>query len=209
MPGYRRARAAPAGDGRPPSLDGRPRRWGPKPLPGTRRGQLTDRVFFSEEASLNVSFTAVQARLTYEVRVGGLGRASARAYYHGITGLARLAHVHFQDLAARGESARLALRWEAAEPGGGLFPALDADITLTSAAEHSTTLTLTGVYRPPPGFAGPEVDQAALRRVATATIRAFLHSITDAVSDPARVAGPGTGAADPDPHSPPREPGTP
>ena len=57
--------------------------------------------------------------------------------------------MHFQDLKASGDSARLALRWEASGPGGGLFPALDADITLTPAPKHSATLTLTGAYRPP------------------------------------------------------------
>jgi hypothetical protein len=134
---------------------------------------------------------------------------AAHAYSDGITGQARLVHVHFQGLAIRGDSARLALRWEAAEPGGGLFPALDADITLTPAGEHSIRLTLTGVYRPPPGSAGPELDPALVRQVVTATIRAFLHRITDAISDPATAAGPGTGAADLDPHSLPPEPETP
>jgi hypothetical protein len=166
-------------------------------------------VFVSNEATLNVSFTAAQARLTHLICGGVLGSASAHAYRDGITGQARLVHVHFQDLTARGDSARLALRWEAAEPGGGLFPALDADITLTPAGEYSTRLTLTGVYRPPPGSAATGLDRAVVRQVVTATIRAFLDRITDAISHPAMAAGPGTEAADPHPHSLPPEPETP
>lgn len=172
-------------------------------------GQLTHRMFVSDEASLDVGFAAAEAGLTHLVRGGVLGSASAQAYRGGISGLARLVHVHFQDLATGGDSARFALRWEAAEPGGGLFPALDADITLTPAAEHSTTLALTGVYRSPPGLADPELDQAVARQVVTATIRAFLRRITDAISHPARAAGPGTGGADPSPHLLPPQPETP
>jgi len=136
-----------------------------------------------------------------------LGSASAQAYSGGITGLARpwpprsapglpgLVQVHCQDLTATGDSARVALRWEAAEPTGGLFPALDADLTLTPAGEHSITLNLTGVYRPPPGTAGPELDRAFLLRLATATIRTFLHRVIEVI---ALAAGPRTQAADPD-----------
>jgi hypothetical protein len=46
------------------------------------------------------------------------------------------------------------LRWEATGPGGRLFPALDADITLTPAGEHATLLGLAGCYRPPLGSWG-------------------------------------------------------
>lgn len=179
------------------------------PSPGKPPAQLTHRVFVSGEASLEVSFTAAQARLTRLIRGGLLGSASAQAYSDGITGLAQLRHVHFQDLTARGGSARLALRWEAAGPGGGLFPALDADITLAPAGEHAATLRLIGAYRPPPDTAGPELDRAILRQVATATIQAFLHRITGAIGHPARAAGPGTGAAEPGPRPLPPQPETP
>ena len=92
-----------------------------------------------------------------------------------------------------------------------MFPALDADITLTP-GNHSTTLTLTltltGAYRPPLGTVGAELDRAILYRVAAATIRAFLHRVTDAILHPARAAEPRTKAADPDPPGLPPEPET-
>lgn len=46
------------------------------------------------------------------------------------------------------------LRREAAGPYGRLFPALDADITLTPAGQQATVLELAGAYRPPLGAAG-------------------------------------------------------
>jgi hypothetical protein len=176
-------------------------------------------VFVSGEVSLDVSFTAAQARLANLIGGGLLVSASAQAYSDGITGLAgvdplgsvlglsRLCQV-FQDLKASGDSARLALRWEVTGPGG-LFPALDADITLTPAGKHSTTLTLTGVYRTPLGTVGMELDWVIWHGVATATIRAFLRLLTEALARPARAAEPATKADGPDPPRVPPEPQTP
>ena len=79
-------------------------------------------------------------------------------------------------------------------------------MTLTAAGKHSTTVTLTGAYRPSPGS---ELDRAILRQVATATIRAFLYRVTEAIGHQARAAGPATEAADPDPPPLPPEPETP
>ena len=175
-------------------------------------------VFVGDEVSLDVSLTAAQARLASLIRGGLLGAASAQAYSDGITGLARagppgpapgpsrLVQVHFRDLTAHGDSASLALRWEVTGHGGGLFPVLDADITLTPAGQRSTTLTLTGAYRPPPGAV---LDRAVMHQVATATIPAFLHRIAQAIAHPARAAGPQTAAAGPDPPPLPPEPDTP
>ncbi len=174
-------------------------------------------VFVSDQVLLDVSFPAARDALVSRIRGGLLGSASAQAYGEGLTGLARvgppvpapgvprLIGVHYRDLTVRDDHARIALRWEVEGPAGGLFPALDADITLTSAGKHSATLTLTGAYRLPPGTAGPELDRAILLRVATATIRAFLHHVVEAT---ALAAGPGTEAADPDPPPLPPEPQT-
>jgi hypothetical protein len=177
-------------------------------------------MFTSDETSLDISFPAAQAALAGLVRRGLLGGASAQAYSDGITGLAQagpagtppglpgLAQVYFQDLKAYGGSALLALRWEVTGTGGGLFPVLDADVTLTPAGERSTTLRLAGVYRPPPGIAGDRLDQAVMARVYAATIRAFLHRIAQAILYDATAAGP-EAAADPDPAWTPPEPETP
>ena len=163
-------------------------------------------MFVSGEVSLDVSFTVAQARLATLIGGGLLVCASAQAYSDGITGLAgvgppgsalglsRLCQVYFQDLRAGGDSARLALRWEVAGPGG-LVPALDADITLTPAGRQSTTLTLTGVYRTPLGTASAGLDWGIWHGVATATIRAFLRLLAEAI---ARVEEPATKADDPD-----------
>ena len=169
-------------DPQPPEIPGRAR-----PVNAGHDGDLSSspgghlplparRVFVGDEVSLDVSFAAAQARLASVIRGGLLGRASEQAYGDGMTGLARvgplgpvpglsrLVQVHAQDLDAIGDAARFALRWEAIGPGGELFPALDADITLAPAGEHAATLTLAGAYRPPLGAADAELDRAVMHR---------------------------------------------
>ena len=199
-------------DSQRPEISGRPRLANAhhdRDLSLSRDGHRalsSHRVFVGDEVLLDVSFPAARDRLANLIRGGLLGSASARAYGEGITGLARpgppgpapglprLVQVHAQDLTADGDPSRVALRWETAGPDGGLFPALDADITLAPAGERAAALTLTGVYRPPPGVAGPGLDRAVVLRCATATIRAFLGHLIEAIA----VAGePGTEAADP------------
>jgi hypothetical protein len=177
-------------------------------------------VFVSGEVSLDVSFTVAQARLATLIGGGLLVSASVQAYSDGITGLAgvgppgsvlglsRLCQVYCQNLKAGGDSARFALRWEVTGPGG-LVPALDADITLTPAGKHFTTLTLTGVYRTPLGTVSAGLDWGIWHGVATATIRAFLRLLTEAIARPARVEEPATKADDPGTPRVPPKPETP
>jgi hypothetical protein len=173
-------------------------------------------MFVSGEVSLDVSFTAAQARQTNLIGGGLLDSASAQAYSVGITGLAglgplglsRLCQVHCQDLNADGDSARLALRWEVIGPDGRV-PALDADLTLTPAGQHSATLTLTGVYRTPLGTVSAGLDWGIWRGIAAATIQAFLRLLTEAIARPARIEEPSTKACDPDAPQVPPEPEAP
>jgi len=104
--------------------------------------QLTCPVFIGTEIQLDIGFSAAQARLANLARGGLLRRVSHDAYDEWGAGLARvgplgaapgmsrLVRVEFRDLVARAEAAVLALRWEATGAAGGLFPVLDADITL-------------------------------------------------------------------------------
>jgi hypothetical protein len=151
-------------------------------------------MFVGDEVVLDVSFSVARARLADLTENDLLRSASEDAYGAGITGLTRVGaldlykvvQVHVRQLAETGGHAGLAIRWEASGPGGGLFPALDADIRLVPAADETTLLVLAGVYRPPLGPLGAALDRAALHRLAAATIRNCLG----------RVAAGVTGAAD-------------
>jgi hypothetical protein len=150
-------------------------------------------MFVREEARLPVGFGVARTALACLTRGGRLLDESQAAYVDGVTGLARvgppgqwsdlskLVMIHVGDMAVTDASARLPLRWEATGPGSGLFPALDADVTVTAAGDHATILTLTGVYRPPLGRLGVVLDRAVLSRVAAATIRDFVGRLAHAI----------------------------
>jgi hypothetical protein len=160
--------------------------------------QLTGGVFVAGEVRAEVSSAVAQARLVRLGHPGGLLGASQDAYRAGLASLvpadpsgcvpqvAGLARVYFGNMIASGDSVHAPLRWEAIAPGGEVFPALDADLTLRPAGDQATTLTLTGVYRLPPGTRGNGLDQAVVRGLATATIQVFLNRVAAVIT----VSGP-------------------
>lgn len=173
-------------------------------------GVLTGRVFVDGEVLLDVSFDVARARLASLIRGGNLLTPSQDAYGDGVAGLARvgplgpgpgvsrLVEVKFGEPVTRGDSVLVALRWEAIGPGGGLFPVLDADLTLAPGGEGATALRLAAVYRPPLGALGAQLDRLILHRVAVATVQGFLSRVGTAITRPARAAGPGRSSLPPD-----------
>lgn len=156
-------------------------------------------MFIHEELALKVGFGQAQARLANLTQDGWLCDVSERAYENGMTGLMRvgplgdlpgmskLVQVYVREPVVRAASAVLTLRWEATGPGGGLFPALDADITLTPDGDSASTLTLDGSYRPPLAGLGAGLDKTLLRPVAGATIRSLLTRMANAITQPAEA----------------------
>ena len=142
-------------------------------------------MFVGDEVRLDVGFAAARERLARLTESGALLSTSEGAYGHGTTGLARvgaaglskLVRVQVRELARTDRSAGLALRWEASGAAGGLFPVLDADVTLAPAGKQDTWLIMSGAYRPPFGSMGEALDRAILHRVAVATIRNFLARV--------------------------------
>jgi hypothetical protein len=159
-------------------------------------------VFVSAEAVAEVGFDAARTRLTGLAQGGWLADASREAFGELGRGLARvgpvpvvsrLVEVQFGTMATHGGSAVLPLRWQAAGTGGGLFPALDADITVAPYGESRTLIALAGVYRPPLGTVGAALDRVLMRRVAVATVRRFVGRVEEAIADPAAATAPVAG----------------
>ena len=158
-------------------------------------------MFVGDEVGLDVSFEVARARLASLARGSWLSSASEDAYGLGVTGLSRVGalglsrevRVQARELAERDGSAGLAIRWEVTGPGGGLFPVLDADITVHPAGDGTTLLTLAGAYRPPLGPVGQVLDRAILHRVAAATIRNFVSRVAGDITGQPGPAEAGTG----------------
>jgi hypothetical protein len=153
-------------------------------------------VFVAGEVLLDLSFPAAASRLATLARGGSLTRASQEAYDDGLTGLvlvgppgaaagmSKLVEVYFLEVATRGESAVLTLRWEATGPDGRLFPALDADLSLTPAGQLSTRLSLAAAYRPPLAALGAGLDRAVVHEMADVTVRSLLAGVADVLTRP-------------------------
>jgi hypothetical protein len=160
---------------------------------------MSSNVFLGDQVLLDVSFDAARCQLRRLAAGGLLLGASEYAYATGIAGLAeeaglaaapaRLAGVRPGDLMETGECARLPLRWQAIGPDGALFPALDADLTLSPAGQATTVLALAGVYRlPAPTAAG--LDPAIVPCLVGVTIRSFIAQLACALTHPAGTAIP-------------------
>lgn len=134
-----------------------------------------DRLAQLDDWLLGASEDAYQEGMSFLMRIGPLSTAP---------GLSRLVEVRFRSLTGEHAQAGIALRWEVAGNGGRLFPVLDADLVLTSAAADKSVLALAGTYRLPLGILGAGIDRLILHRVAEATIRHFLECVAAAIADP-------------------------
>jgi hypothetical protein len=158
-------------------------------------------MFVGDEVRLEVSFAVARERLRQLAEGGALLGTSEDAYDHGTTslervgipGLSKLVRVQVRELAWTDQSGGLAIRWEATGPGGGLFPVMDADLTVAPIGERATILTLAGAYRPPLGAMGAALDRVILHRAASATIQAFLVQVARRVADQPAANGAGAG----------------
>lgn len=143
-------------------------------------------MFLSDQRTLPIGLAAARARLANLIHDGRLRGASEGAYQDGLDHLrwagpfgnsphlSRLVRVQFVDPVDRAGPVITGMRWEATGATGRLFPALDANITLTPEGEQHTQVTLTGVYRPPFGPLGAGLDRVLLHKVATATIHSLM-----------------------------------
>lgn len=152
-------------------------------------------MFTSGQQVIDVPLSIARSRLAHLIHDGWLTEASAKAYQHSADdllrvgpfgdarGTSRLVRVQFTDPSYRDDAMRVGLRWEALGVTGGLFPALDADISLAAEGERATRVAVTGTYRPPLGPLGAGLDRLVLRKVAAATMTAFLNQVSDALAD--------------------------
>jgi hypothetical protein len=157
-------------------------------------------MLLSDQRVLTVGISAARARLANLAHDGWLGEASEAAYQGGIDhllrvgpfgdlpGLSRRVRVQFVDPVDRDDSVTVGMRWETVGVTGGLFPVLDANITLTAEGDQGTQMTLTGVYRPPLGALGAGLDRVLLHRVATATIHSLMTHVARALGGTAPSA---------------------
>jgi hypothetical protein len=157
-----------------------------------------DDVFVQSHLPLPMSVREATSALEQVLRADEFGHSSSGAYAEGLSlllrvgprgaagGLSKQVRVHVLAPRISGNTVVVPLRWEATGASGRLFPALDANLGLTPAADDSALLSIVGRYEPPLGAVGERLDHAVLSRVAEATARSLLRRLSallvDAVS---------------------------
>jgi hypothetical protein len=153
-------------------------------------------MFVGQEVVLDIGFDVARARFAEFTRGGWLDGASGRAHADGLSGLIRvgpfgavlgaskLVRVQTLEPVPRDDAVVLPLRWEATGGLGRLFPVFDADLILKPADTGGSLLALTGVYRAPLAGVGSAADRIVLHRAATATVRALLRDLAEAIAAP-------------------------
>lgn len=138
-------------------------------------------MFVAHDIQCGVDFATARPGLVGLVADRALVDASRVAYHEGLAGLGldcpRLARVRTLTCTQGCGQVTAGLRWEAAGVSAGLFPVLDADLTLSPVGQSSTRLALAGVYRPVFGGLDSDLYPAAADRVADLTVRALLRSV--------------------------------
>jgi hypothetical protein len=153
-------------------------------------------MFITQRLTVDSGFAAARARLERFVDTGGLAVVAQDSYEGVITrllrvgpagdvpGLSKLVRVRFVGPVERGGAMTIWLHWEATGLAGGLFPTLNADLILMAKGQEKTQLMLNGHYQPPLGRLGADLDRAVMHHVASATARALLHNVADALAEP-------------------------
>jgi hypothetical protein len=157
-------------------------------------------MFVAEDVTIGTGAREAQARFANLLHGNWLAETSQAACEGGAGGLlrvgpagpvgAKLVRVCFLDPVYRGDVMTVGLRWQAAGAAGGLFPVLDANISISPAGDDTARLTLAGSYRPPLGRLGASLDRAIMHNVATATMRCLLQSVAEALVSPAPAGYP-------------------
>ena len=153
-------------------------------------------MLVTQELIVDTEFDAARAGLRRIVDGGGLEGVSRDAYegalarlirvgpFGDVPGVSKLVQVRLLGPVKRDATRTIWLRWEATGLAGGLFPALDADLSIAAEGQDKTRITLKGSYRPPFGRLGVGVDRVLMHRVASATMSALLRSVADALAEP-------------------------
>ena len=138
-------------------------------------------MFVAHDIECGVDFATARPGLVGLAADRVLVDASRVAYHEGLASLGldcpRLARVRTLTCTQGCGQVTAGLRWEAAGVSAGLFPVLDADLTLSPKGQSSTRLALAGVYRPVFGGLDSDLYPAAVDRVADLTVRTLLRTV--------------------------------
>ncbi len=157
-------------------------------------------MFVTEETTIALPFGWAVAQLGSTIESGCFDEVSDQAYAAGLAvlartgplrdvrGLAETVQVRLAGPRERKTGVAYALRWEASGPAGGLFPVLDADLSLIRVDASRTRLAIIACYRSSPGTHSVQLDRLFLSGIARTPLRSLLDSVVREMTQPARTS---------------------
>jgi hypothetical protein len=158
---------------------------------------LAGDMLIQDFVQIDRDYDEVAARVRADPR-GLIADSAGAAYRQGehlslrlapLAGMRRLGKTIDVDLAEpyeREDRLVVPMHWWA--PGATrFFPHLDGDLEFAPLGSKTCQITLMGSYDPPLGFVGRHADTLLLHRVAIASIRSFLVSVSRNLERPARI----------------------
>ncbi len=138
------------------------------PYATVREALRADAGGIFQRATASAARRAEELVATLHVSVGGLQiGADVRIEVEGVT----------EDTSALGERAtKVELAWTAAR-GAGMFPAMEATLSVYPLSRQETQLDVHGRYRPPLGPVGNAIDALVGHRVAQASVLRFVQEV--------------------------------
>jgi hypothetical protein len=100
----------------------------------------------------------------------------------GGAAIAKAVHLDVGDALRRENTTSVPLAWTATGTPG-LFPTMEADLTITALGSRLTQVAFQGRYKPPLGVVGRVMDKAVLHRFAELSVKDFVDRVIAALSD--------------------------
>ncbi len=168
---------------------------GHSPLPETRPTTMIGSVFVRAQLDMKLPYQMAASRLTDLLYGDGLSTATDEAYEAGlcmmsmrvgpagdVAALSKQVRVELLPPRMTPTELRVSLRWVATGITGRLFPALDADLTLSRTSPDVSTITIDARYQPLLGAVGAQFDRALLSRAADRTMEALLRRLASVLA---------------------------
>jgi hypothetical protein len=162
----------------------------------SRPGVDTPLVFVQHSVHINRPIESVSAALAagpskWLPRFDGTDHADIGPEIAGL-GIRKKVAVEVGQSLAAGDWIQVPVKWQATFVKR-LFPVMAGRVELSPVGPHTTRLSVGGMYQPPLGGLGKELDDAFLHKVAEATVKELAESIgkrleaiaAEAVTEPA------------------------
>jgi hypothetical protein len=150
-----------------------------------KRAMYVQHSVHIERPANEVSARLLEGPTSWFPGVRGKNTTKVGLHVAGIP-LRKKVEVDFGDPVRTSTWAVVPISWKATFPEK-LFPAMNGKIELAPSSRKQTRLTVSGMYEPPLGKVGEQLDEALMHRIAEATVRELAEAIAERLNRPVKT----------------------